>query len=319
MVVYKIQRIHVEGNVILTTINEISVQQVFNYLCANLDQFRVGSEFVVICGIHGSERGEMLEYDEDFRYDYEAMFRWFNSEKHYRRCAPKNAKPFQLIKEREYQMGHVVEVSSEEDMNNEGKFKLDEKSQNTLKTEFFRLLALNKPAVLILASCFSHLSEISDILCSAGLYSAIRMIEGKAYITSGRSFRLDDTQMEVLKTIVFDHYKYPPPWSLNAQNILLFGSHGTGKTILLTEILLMRLGFYRKCNVPINKIIISCFNSLSDNYILLRNLKDAFMDHPLFMEKFQFLNFKSLCEGKLILIFYKHVNIMHFFRIWNGI
>ena len=57
MEVYKIQRIHVEGNVILTTINEISVQQVFNYLCANLDQFRVGSEFVAICGIHGSEHG----------------------------------------------------------------------------------------------------------------------------------------------------------------------------------------------------------------------------------------------------------------------
>ena len=119
MVVYKIQRIHVEGNVILPTINEISVQQVFNYLCANLDQFRVGSEFVVVCGIHGSEQGQILEPDEDFRYDYEAMFRWCNKERHYRRCAPRDAKPFQLIKEREYQMGHVVEVSSEEDIYNE--------------------------------------------------------------------------------------------------------------------------------------------------------------------------------------------------------
>ena len=64
MVVYKIQRIHVEGNVILTTVNEISVQQVFNYLCANLDQFRVGSEFVVLCGIHGSPEGKLQEFDE---------------------------------------------------------------------------------------------------------------------------------------------------------------------------------------------------------------------------------------------------------------
>ena len=102
MQVSNIERIHVEGNVILTTKDEISVQHMFNYLCANLDQFRVGSEFVVVCGIHGSEQGEMLHYDEDFRYDYETMFRWFNKERHYKRCAPKDAKPFQLIEERRY-------------------------------------------------------------------------------------------------------------------------------------------------------------------------------------------------------------------------
>ena len=306
----KIERIHVQDNVILTTVNEISVQQMFNYLCINLDQFRVGSEFVAICGIHGSEQGEMLNYDEDFRYDYEAMFRWFNKERHYKRCAPKVAKPYELIQERKYQMGHVVEISTEKD--DLGKFKLDRNSKIALKTEFLRLIALGKPVVLILASCFSHLSEISDILCSTGLYSTIRMIEEKACITSERSFRLDDSQVEVLKTIVFDHYTNPPPKNFDAQNILLYGSHGTGKTILLTEILLMRLGLYKNCNVPINKIIVSCFNSETDNYILLRNLKDVFMNHALFVEKFQFLNFKSLCEGKNILfskfIFMEYTN-----------
>ena len=291
-----IERIHVENNVILTTKDEISVQQMFNYLCRNLDKFRVGSEFVVVCGIHGSEQGQMLEYDEDFRYDYEAMFRWFNKARHYKRCAPKNAKPFELIEQRKYQMGNVVEVSSER--GNEGKFKLDEKSRIALGTEFLRLLGLNKPTVLILASCFSHFSEISDILCSAGLYSAIRMIEDKALISNEKSFRLDDTQRKVLNAIVIDHYMNPTPWSLDTQNILLFGSHGTGKTILLTEILLMRLGYYKNCNVPVNKIIVSCFSSETDNYVLLRNLNDTFMHHPFFMEKFQVLNFKSLCDGK---------------------
>ena len=294
-----VERIHVEGNTMLTTKNEISVQQMFNYLCRNLDKFRIGSEFVVVCGIHGSEQGQMLEYDEDFRYDYEAMFRWFNHERHYRRCAPRDGKPFQLIQERKYHMGHVVEVSSEEDRKHQGKFKLDEKSIICLKSEFIRLLGINKPVVLILASCWSHLGEIANILCTAGLYSTIRMIEEKAELTSGKSFSLDDTQIDVLKCIVFDHYNNCP-WTLTTKNILLFGSHGTGKTILLTEILLMRLGFYILHNVPINKIIVSCFNSETDNYILLQSLKHTFKDYHFFKKKFEFLNFKSLCEGKKI-------------------
>ena len=294
-----IERIHLENNVILTTKDEISVQQMFNYLCSNLDQFRVGSEFVVVCGIHGSEQGQILEPDEDFRYDYEAMFRWCNKERHYRRCAPHNAKPFHLIEERKYQMGHVVEVSSEKDKDHEGKFNLDEKSKNDLKTEFMRILGKNNPVVIILAVCWSHLSEISDMLSSAGLYSVIRMIEDKAAITNAKSFRLDDSQIGILKIIVDDHYNNRP-WYLDAQNIILSGSHGTGKTILLTEILLMRLGFYKQSNVPIHSIIVSCFNSETDDYILLRNLKKVFMHQLSFKKEFKYLNFKSLCEGKEI-------------------
>ena len=156
MQVSNIERIHVENNVILTTKDEISVQQMFNYLCINLDQFRVGSEFVVVCGVHGTEQGQMYEYDEDFRYDYEAMFHWCNNERHYKRCAPRNAKPFHLIKERKFQMGHVVEVSSEEDRDHEGKFALDEKSKHALKAEFIRILGKNNPVVLILATCWSR-------------------------------------------------------------------------------------------------------------------------------------------------------------------
>ena len=87
------ERVHVENNVILTTKDEITSQRTFNYLCMNLDRFRVGSEFIVVCGVHGVQRGEMCEADEDFFYDYEAMFCWFHTEKRYKQCAPKNAKP----------------------------------------------------------------------------------------------------------------------------------------------------------------------------------------------------------------------------------
>ena len=196
-------------------------------------------------------------------------------------------------------MGHVVEVSSEEDGDHEGKYNLDGKSKLALKSEFISILGKNNPVVIILAICWSHLSEMSDILSSAGLYSVIRMIEERAEITTEKSFRLDDTQINVLKTIVDDHYNNSP-WNLDAQNILLWGSHGTGKTILLTEILLMRLGFYKQSNVPIQSIIVSCFNSETDDYVLLGNLKNVFMDQLSFEKEFRLLNFKSLCNGKEI-------------------
>ena len=117
------KRFHVENNVILTTKDEISCQQTFNYICMNLDSFSIGAEFVVVCGVHGSPEGEMLEGDEDFYYDYDAMFRWFHNEVRYKKCAPKNSKPFELVEKRQYQMGTVVEVSSVEIPDHEGKYK----------------------------------------------------------------------------------------------------------------------------------------------------------------------------------------------------
>ena len=197
-------------------------------------------------------------------------------------------------------MGTVIELSSEEEPNHEGKYNLDEKSKSELKNEFERFLGTNRPIVLILASCWSHNSEISNILRSTGLYSVIRMIEDKADLTAGRMFRLDDTQMEVIEKVKDDHTKNENPGSLGAKNVLLFGSHGTGKTILLTEIMLMRLAYYFKhrAATAIHKIIVSSFNSISDDYVLLRDLKETYFVDPIFERNFQFKNFKSLCEGK---------------------
>ena len=161
--------INVENNVILTTKDEINVQQVFNYLTKNLDRFRVGSEFIVVCGVHGGEEGELMEGDEDFRYEYEMMFNWFkNCMKYYHQV--------QVVEDRQYS-GTIVEVNSVEHESEEGKYILDENSKNILKTEFERVVSLDKPIVLVLASCWSFNSEISNILREVGIYSAINLLE----------------------------------------------------------------------------------------------------------------------------------------------
>ena len=141
------ERIHVENNVILTTKDEISCQQTFNYLSTNLDKFRIGSEFVVVCGVHGGPRGEMLRGDKVFHHDYEMMFRWFRTEKRYKQCAPKNGKPFQLVEERQYQMGTVVKLYSGRYPDHDGRYKLDENSKLALKMEGWS--ALYVPVLLI--------------------------------------------------------------------------------------------------------------------------------------------------------------------------
>ena len=180
----------------MTTVDEISVQQVFNYLTKNLDRFRVGSEFVVVCGVHGGEEGELMEGDDDFRYDYEMMFRWFKNRKRYNRQV-------QVFEDRKYS-STVVEVNSIEHELEEGKYILDENSKHKLKTEFERVLSLDKPIVLILASCWSFNSEISTILRAVGLYSAINLLEDRGDISAGNMFQLDKDQKYLLQSVAFD-------------------------------------------------------------------------------------------------------------------
>ena len=290
------ERVHVENNVIITTKDEISRQQTFNFLCRNLDRFRIGSEFVVICGVHGGEGGEMLEADKDFRYDYEAMFRWFHKEKLYKRCAPRNAKPIELVEERQYQMGTVVEISSIENPDYEGRYKLDEKSKVAIKAQFERILIAKKPVVLFLASCFSHGGEISDILRSCGIYSTIRLLEDKGEVTMGQFFKLDSNQTEILSTIASDHSQNDPI-HLSSKNVFLYGSHGTGKTILLSEIFMMRLAYYNMHQIDLYKKIFLSFTAYSEDYQLLKDIKEK---HVGLVGNVQYSDLQSLCQRKCI-------------------
>ena len=291
------ERIHVENNVILTTKDEISCQQTFNYLCMNLDRFRIGTEFVVVCGVHGAPGGEMLEADEDFRYDYESMFRWFHDAARYKKCAPKISHPFELVEQRQYQMGTVVEISSVENPNHKGRYNLDEKSKLVLKSEFERLLASKRPIALILASCWSYKGEISAILRSSGIYSTIRLVEDKADITLGKFFKLDSNQIDVLSTVAADHNQNDPN-HLKYKNVFLYGSHGTGKTILLSEIFMMRLAYYNMHQIDLYKKIFLSFTAYSEDYQLLKDIKEK---HVGLVGIVQYSDLQSLCQRKYII------------------
>ena len=191
---------HIENNAILTTTDRVSVQNTFNYLSDHLDQFRVGSEFVIVCGVHGSPEGQLKQGDEDFRYDYEMMFRWFRNHKKYGHQA-------KIVEERKYNMGKILEISSIEDETEKGKYLLTDDSKTKLQNEFERIVASETPVVLVLASCWSFRSEISYILRSTGLYSALIASEDRGNITAGKLFKLDNEQKDLLKKIANDDTK----------------------------------------------------------------------------------------------------------------
>ena len=188
------QKFHVENGVIITTEEEVSVQHVFNYLTENLDKFRVGSEFITVCGVHGGERGELLRADKDFRYDYEMMNRWFKNHQKY-------GKQVKIVEDRKYVMETVLEVSSKEAETQDGTYVLQDDSKAKLKTKFEEVLAKQVPMVLILASCFSFKSQICDILRSTGLLTVLNVLEERGEITNGNIFLLDPGQQEFLKII----------------------------------------------------------------------------------------------------------------------
>ena len=191
------ERINVENNVILTTKDEITVQQTFNYLSKNLDKFRVGTEFVVVCGVHGSPDGKLGESDEDFLYDYEMMNRWFKNHEKYGQQA-------KTVQDRAYKMSTVIEVNSIEEEAKSGQYSLTDESKAKLQDEFERILSLDRPVVLILASCWSFRSDISNILRSTGLYSALVTSEERGSITAGKLFKLDPEQQDLLRMVAND-------------------------------------------------------------------------------------------------------------------
>ena len=50
---------NVENDVIITTKDEITAWDVFDYINLNLFKFRIGTMFLIVCGVHTSEDGKL--------------------------------------------------------------------------------------------------------------------------------------------------------------------------------------------------------------------------------------------------------------------
>ena len=112
----------------------------------------------------------------------------------------------------------------------------------------------------------------------------------------GRFFKLDFNQTEILSTIAYDHSQ-KDPIHLSSKNVFLYGSHGTGKTILLSEIFMMRLAYYNMHQIDLYKKIFLSFTAYSEDYQLLKDIKEK---HVGLVGNVQYSDLKSLCQRKYI-------------------
>ena len=112
------------------------------------------------------------------------------------------------------------------------------------------------------------------------------MSKHRADITEDRCMILDLTQKQVIKTVA----------EVQPKNIFLWGSSGTGKTIVLTEVLKMKISHYKKQRLKLNIFVTSYMAALGSK--LIEEFKQKYLFHMPTECKVKFDPFNLLCKGK---------------------
>ena len=136
------------------------------------------------------------------------------------------------------------------------------------------------------------------------------MVEDKAEVTLGQFFKLDSNQTDIFTIVAADHSRHDPN-QLRSKNVFLYGSHGTGKTILLSEIFMMRLAYYKMQKIVLSKKICVSFTAYSDDYQLLKDMKEKHLGIPTSIV--QYSDLKSLCHGKFLKIIVNKIGLLVLF------
>ena len=99
--------------------------------------------------------------------------------------------------------------------------------------------------------------------------------------------KLDKKQSEIIEKVANE----------KPQNVILWGSSGTGKTILLTQALGMKFSHFKKQNIPM-RIIVSSFGYFhAQPKKLMEDMENKYLPQ-LKLEKGQFIMDEDLCTGK---------------------
>ena len=195
-------KLHIENGIIYTFRDEINAFEVEEYLKDNITQYKIGTCFFVFCGVHTTDDGELAGTDINLVDHYQAMFDRLNED-----CNSP-------IIDRQYQMGKIIPLSSEK--SNCGHYILTSQSKSEIKMLAEDIVMTKTPYILILASCYSHKSEVSTVLRSAGIYSVLHVSEDLGKLTMGKSFCLSQEQIDLLQLV---------STQLGKKDIFIFGKN----------------------------------------------------------------------------------------------
>ena len=112
------------------------------------------------------------------------------------------------------------------------KYEFTSAAEQYLQHTFEIFVATKKPAILVLATCFSEKSQVNELLWKYGLYAALKISADRGKLTDGRIYDLDEDQSIVLEKVHQDHAQATKKRSgkvKKTKNVVLYGHAGTGE------------------------------------------------------------------------------------------
>ena len=143
---------------------------------------------------------------------------------------------------------------------------------------------------------------------SCGLFATLELCEDQNKISQGIYFKLNQIQRGTVCEMNEEHGKSLE--DLEKRNAFLFGSSGTGKTLLLPQLMRMRIGFLLRKLTPKNKetgvkikaVVTTHHRSFESENFLLGQLKEKHLGHlSSDIHKridIEFPKIEELCKGK---------------------
>ena len=210
-------------NVIITSNNQISPPEVEEYLIENMAEFPSGSKFTILCGHHHRLKDnrnprfstiEIDERDDSSVYHFKSVLSNIvtycegRCKRNDPNCECVHCKTYekccQIWKEKQFKVSanDVLPIFTEQV---DDRFFVDEESRDRIKKSVKELITSEVPHVLIFASCWSHYSEINQILCSSGLFSVLSLSKDRHDITEGKIFKLNNDQRKLIELVCDDH------------------------------------------------------------------------------------------------------------------
>ena len=216
---------------------------------------------MVLAGIHGCKDGNLGSIDEGLLGEYEHQIQFL----------------------RRLNKTDLEEKKAEFVLENMGSY-IHETEIN--EAEFVKVVKKHNPTVITIAFCYTNISVINDILRLSGIYAFMILSKDRADLTNDRCMALDSTQKQIIKTVA----------EVQPKNVFLWGSSGTGKTIILTEILKMKISHYKKKNVRLN-VFVTSYMAASRSQ-LIEDFKVKYLAHLPSGCQVKFIPFNILCKGK---------------------
>ena len=251
-----------ENFVIITSNIEIDSLQWQRHIRNNWNQLiRPNTKVLVLAGVHGSKDGKVGSVDIGLFREYEHQIQFLK--KKYKEDLEEKKAAFVL--------------------ENMGTY-MDETEFN--EETFIKAVKKHNPTVITIAFCYTNVSVINDMLRLSGIYSFMILSRDRAEITEDKCVALDSTQKQIIKMVA----------KVQPKNIFLWGSSGTGKTIVLTEVLKMKISHFKRIHIKLN-IFVTSYMAASGSQ-LMEDFKQKYLAHLPFECQIQFLPFNLLCKGK---------------------